>query len=79
MKGSLSEGFTTMIHLTYHMCGSELLVNSLETAERAGWARSSGGWICLSYDCYQSCTHRRLGLHQEATAQAREAAGLGVC
>ena len=68
-----------MINLECHICGEVLLVDILETAERAGWSRSSGGWICLSYDCYQSCNHQRLGLHQEATAQASEAEGLGVC
>ena len=57
-----------MINLECHICGEVLLVDILETAERVGWSRSSGGWICLSYDCYQSCNHQRLGLHQEATA-----------
>ena len=52
-----------MIHLTCHVCDSELFVDRLETAEREGWVRSVAGWICESYDCYQSCPHPRLGLH----------------
>ena len=43
MHGSLSEGFTTMIHLTYHVCDSELFADRLETAEREGCSRSVGG------------------------------------
>ena len=79
MHGSLSEGFTTMIHLTYHVCDSELFADRLETAEHEGWSRSVGGWICESYDCYQSCTHPRLGLHPSAADAACSVAAQGVC
>ena len=55
-----------MISPRCHICGLSLDVESLETAERAGWSRSKAGWICESYDCYMSCPHPRLGLHHSA-------------
>ena len=55
-----------MISPRCHICGRSSDVESLETAEREGWSRSSGGWICESYDCYMSCDHPRLGLHPSA-------------
>ena len=79
MHGSLREGFTTMIHLTCHVCDSELFVDCLETAEREGWSRSAAGWICESYDCYQSCPHPRLGLHHSAAGAAFDVEAKGVC
>ena len=79
MTGSPREGFTTMIHLTCHVCGSELFVDRLETAELEGWVRSAVGWICESYDCYQSCPHPRLGLHHSAAGAAFDVAAQGVC
>ena len=68
-----------MRNLICHVCGSDLLVESLETAERAGWSRSTAGWICESYDCYQSCPHPRLGLHPSAAGAATAAEAQGVC
>ena len=52
-----------MIPLICHVCGRLSDVESRERAELAGWSRSSGGWICESYDCYMSCTHRPPQLH----------------
>ena len=69
-----------MIPLICHICGRPSDVESLERAELAGWSRSSGGWICESYDCYMSCEHRPLSFTApgEATpaaaAQIRNAA-----
>ena len=69
-----------MISPRCHICGRSLDVESLERAELAGWSRSSGGWICESYDCYMSCEHRPLSFTApgEATpaaaAQIRNAA-----
>ena len=78
MNGSLREGFTTMIHLTCHVCDSEMFADRLETAELAGWVRAVAGWICESYDCYQSCPHPRLGLHHSAAGAACDVAAQGV-
>ena len=71
MTGRQREGFTTVIHLTCHVCGSEMFVDSLENAELEGW-------ICESYDCYQSCPHPRLGLHHSAAGAASDVAAQGV-
>ena len=49
-----------------HICGRSIEVESLERAELAGWSRSVAGWICESYDCYQSCDHQRVGLSESA-------------
>ena len=68
-----------MIHLTCHVCQVATVFVTLETAERAGWSRSVAGWICESYDCYQSCPHQRLGLHQSAAGAAFDVAAQGVC
>ena len=68
-----------MSTLTCPVCHFEVIVDRLETAELAGGARSTAGWICESYDCYQSCPHQRRGLHPSATGAASEAEGLGVC
>ena len=68
-----------MMSLTCHVCHSEALVDSLATAERAGWSRSVGGWICESYDCYMSCDHQRLGLHPSAAGAGTAAEATGVC
>ena len=62
-----------------HICGRSIEVESLETAELAGWSRSVGGWICEGYDCYQSCDHPRLGLHPSAADAACSVAAQGVC
>ena len=51
-----------------HICGLSLDVESLETAERAGWSRSKAGWICESYDCYMSCDHPPISLTAPAEA-----------
>ena len=59
-----------MINMVCHICGADLLIDCLETGERAGWRRSSGGWLCESFDCYNMCDHKRLGLHQETEEQA---------
>ena len=79
MNGSLREGFTTMIHLTCHVCDSEMFADRLETAELAGWVRAVAGWICESYDCYQSCPHPRLGLYPSAAGAACDVAVKGGC
>ena len=79
MNGSLREGFPTMIHLTCHVCDSELFADRLETAELAGWSRSVAGWICESDACYQSCPHPRLGLHHSAAGAACDVAVKGGC
>ena len=68
-----------MSTLTCHVCHFEVIVDSLETAELAGWSRSAAGWICESYDCYQSCPHQRLGLHPSDAGAAFEVEAQGVC
>ena len=62
-----------MTNLTCHICKFEQLIDTLATAERHGWSRSAGGWLCESYDCYNLCDHQRLSLHDETADQASEA------
>ena len=68
-----------MSTLTCHVCHFEVIVDRLETAELAGWSRSTAGWICESYDCYQSCPHPRRGLHPSDAGAAFEVEAQGVC
>ena len=62
-----------MINVECHVCHTPQLFDLLTTAERHGWSRSAGGWLCESFDCYNLCDHQRLGLHDETADQASEA------